>query len=149
MKTLLLILSFLSIAWTASSQSANAVISDYLHLKDVLVASDPVKAGEAAAKLSASVASAGDFKQKPALEKQLKTLAALKDLEKQRAAFAPLSELVYAYAQNAPHTDPLYYQYCPMKKSHWLSAESEIRNPYYGSKMLACGSVKETLPKQK
>jgi hypothetical protein len=27
----------------------------------------------------------------------------------------------------------------------WLSNEKEIKNPYFGSMMLKCGSVKETI----
>ena len=30
-------------------------------------------------------------------------------------------------------------------KASWLSAEKNIKNPYYGSSMLTCGSVKSEL----
>jgi hypothetical protein len=41
----------------------------------------------------------------------------------------------------------LYQQFCPMydKGSAWLSMEKEIRNPYYGSKMMACGKVQKEI----
>ena len=43
----------------------------------------------------------------------------------------------------------LYLEYCPMANGntggYWLSNEKEIRNPYFGDKMLKCGSVKETI----
>lgn len=43
----------------------------------------------------------------------------------------------------------LYKDFCPManngKGAIWLSEVKEIKNPYQGSKMLTCGSVKETL----
>jgi hypothetical protein len=29
--------------------------------------------------------------------------------------------------------------------ANWLSKESAVENPYYGSMMLTCGSVKETI----
>jgi len=32
-----------------------------------------------------------------------------------------------------------------MKDAYWLSNETAIKNPYYGSRMLTCGSVKDTL----
>lgn len=42
----------------------------------------------------------------------------------------------------------VYKQYCPMAFNNdgasWLSAESVIRNPYFGSKMLNCGKITET-----
>ena len=43
----------------------------------------------------------------------------------------------------------VYKQYCPMafegKGGYWLSNSKEVRNPYYGDKMLKCGSVQETI----
>lgn len=42
----------------------------------------------------------------------------------------------------------LYAEFCPMYAKNggmWLSAEKEIRNPFFGSKMLKCGSVKSTI----
>jgi len=31
------------------------------------------------------------------------------------------------------------------KGANWLSKEPAIQNPYYGNKMLTCGSVTETI----
>jgi hypothetical protein len=31
------------------------------------------------------------------------------------------------------------------KGSAWLSTTKEVKNPYYGSKMLKCGSVKKQI----
>jgi Cu(I)/Ag(I) efflux system membrane fusion protein len=43
----------------------------------------------------------------------------------------------------------IYHQYCPMAFNdaggYWLSSSSDIKNPYYGKKMLTCGEVKDTL----
>jgi len=41
----------------------------------------------------------------------------------------------------------LYQQFCPMYDggSAWLSMNEEIRNPYYGSKMLKCGKVQKEI----
>ena len=42
-----------------------------------------------------------------------------------------------------------YYDYCPMafnnKGGYWLAKEDKIQNPYFGDKMLTCGSVEEKL----
>jgi hypothetical protein len=39
----------------------------------------------------------------------------------------------------------IYKQYCPMAFSntgaYWLSESKEIRNPYFGDKMLKCGRI--------
>ncbi|MNG29248.1 hypothetical protein D3C84_1146450 [compost metagenome] len=43
----------------------------------------------------------------------------------------------------------LYVHYCPMafdnKGAVWISTTKEVRNPYFGEKMLKCGEVKETI----
>jgi len=39
----------------------------------------------------------------------------------------------------------LYEDYCPMKKMSWLSESKEIKNPFYGSKMLSCGKVQKQI----
>jgi len=41
----------------------------------------------------------------------------------------------------------VYEMYCPMVKATWLSNHSEIRNPYFGSKMLHCGKVTREIKK--
>lgn len=47
-------------------------------------------------------------------------------------------------------TDKVVYQdFCPMannnKGANWLSEVKEIKNPYFGSKMLKCGSIKKQI----
>jgi len=71
-----------------------------------------------------------------------------KELEHQRKHFMQFSNNMYALVFNfkANETEA-YLQYCPMKKASWLSDSKDIRNPYYGDKMLDCGSVKATLKK--
>ncbi len=69
-----------------------------------------------------------------------------KDLKLQREKFATLSTNMFALAKTVKlSADPVYQQYCPMKKASWLSDNKAIKNPYYGSAMLTCGSVKQTL----
>jgi len=71
-----------------------------------------------------------------------------KDIDHQREHFANFSTNFFKLARAVKLTDkPIYYAYCPMKKSYWLSAEVAIKNPYYGSQMLTCGKVTETLNK--
>ena len=72
------------------------------------------------------------------------------DLAHQRDHFVKLSSNMYSlvFGFKANETDA-YLQYCPMKKASWLSKNKEIRNPYFGKKMLDCGSVKATLKKNK
>ena len=81
-----------------------------------------------------------------ALLKDAAQIAESKDMRHQREHFAGFSTNMYALAKAVKlTTDPVYYTYCPMKKAHWLSSESIIKNPYFGNAMLTCGTVEETL----
>ncbi len=81
-----------------------------------------------------------------ALVKDAGVISDSKDLKKQREVFANFSTNMYALAKSLKLTaEPIYYQYCPMKKAYWLSSDKTIKNPYYGSAMLTCGKVTETI----
>ena len=76
-------------------------------------------------------------------------IADTKDASHQRDHFMPLSENMYALIKVSKNETEAYYQHCPManegKGANWLSIESEIKNPYYGSEMLKCGRVVEVI----
>lgn len=73
-------------------------------------------------------------------------IAKNKSVEKQREQLNTLSVSLFETLKAMDiNEDPVYYQYCPMKKAYWLSEEKQVKNPYYGKMMLTCGSVKETL----
>ena len=44
---------------------------------------------------------------------------------------------------------PLYTAFCPMafdnKGGQWIQSDKKVSNPYYGSMMLRCGSIKEKI----
>ena len=68
------------------------------------------------------------------------------NISHQREHFASLSTNMFALAKVLPLSDqPVYQEYCPMKKTYWLSSEAAIKNPYFGSTMLTCGTVTATL----
>jgi len=145
---------------TIKSQQLNAVIESYFSVKDALVKSDAnasmqkaivlVKAIRAVemTKLSAEEHTTW-MKVRNELEQNAQRIAGSKDVAKQRTTFALLSENMYDLAKSSKQDKPIYYQHCPMynngKGAHWLSKESAVKNPYYGSKMMTCGSTKETL----
>lgn len=70
-------------------------------------------------------------------------------IDVQRIHFETISLAMYALVKVAKLKEPIYYQYCPMyndgKGATWLSRDIDIKNPYYGSQMLTCGKVLETL----
>lgn len=146
MNRILILLLFLGFSFISEAQT-NPILSNYLTLKDALVSSDVTKSSVAISEFSKSLNASDEFSQKKDLVKKTDAMVkAGSDQEKQRAAFAELSsDLWEAVKTQKWANQELFYQYCPMKKSYWLSTESVIKNPYYGSKMLACGSVKDTL----
>jgi Cu(I)/Ag(I) efflux system membrane fusion protein len=70
------------------------------------------------------------------------------DVSKMRESFKGISDHLIMAAKRQGVEQTLYVQYCPMAKASWLSSNEEIDNPYYGSKMPKCGTVKETLEAQ-
>ncbi len=72
-----------------------------------------------------------------------------KDIEKQRKVFTALSDHLYELLKVSKQPETIYYQHCPMynngKGADWLSKESTIKNPYYGSQMLTCGNTVESI----
>ncbi|GGF03991.1 hypothetical protein GCM10011518_11470 [Flavobacterium limi] len=79
------------------------------------------------------------------LAAQSGAIATTKGIDKQRESFKELSKKLYELMKTAKGTVPVYYQYCPMADANWLSKESTIKNPYYGSQMLSCGKTVETI----
>lgn len=126
------------------------LLKQYYQMKDALVAGNSADASIAANNFIKSANSAdnkiiseGNVQ---ALVKDASKIAEVKDLGKQRQAFSSLSDNMITLAKSTKLTDqPIYQQYCPMKKASWLSSEKTIKNPYYGSSMLTCGKVTETI----
>lgn len=138
----------------------NSVFDAYFSLKDALVKSDAKAASENSAKLVSTIKavnmselSADEHSVWMNVMKELTSvaehLAKSKDIEHQRTGFATLSDKIYELMKVSEMEAPVYYQHCPMyndgKGANWLSKESIIKNPYYGSQMLSCGKTIETL----
>ncbi len=132
------------------NNGTNAVLESYYSLKNALVAGDATVANAKAIELTKSIESADNKtisdKEKAELLKHSSMVSKTKDIKAQRAHFAPLSTAMISLAKSGKLSpDPIYVQYCPMKKSSWLSSEKPVKNPYYGSTMLTCGKVTETI----
>jgi hypothetical protein len=137
------------------------VFKDYVELKEAFVSSDASKVkseakktretlGKVDMKLVSGPAHNDWMVYQGELQAGLDKIASSSDIEDQRETFSKVSYSLYktikAYglAENTA-----YYEFCPMafnnKGAYWLSDNSKIRNPYFGDKMLTCGSVEETL----
>lgn len=132
-----------------SKEQAQKILKAYLEVKNALVKTDGDAASAAAAKLVASLDnSKGEEIEKIRLDAE--HIAKTKDSSHQRDHFETLSNNVYNVVKaTGANESTVYRQYCPMamnnKGAYWLSSEKEVMNPYFGDKMLKCGSVKETI----
>ena len=133
------------------------LLDPYLKFKDALVATDAKAAAHDASVFSTSLKkvdmtlldnSAHENwmplynEMKQAIESALAT----NNVEVQRKSFSVISNS-YFLAINKFSISGLnsYYQYCPMafsnKGGYWISKDKEIRNPYFGTKMMRCGET--------
>ncbi|WKK75722.1 DUF3347 domain-containing protein [Marivirga salinae] len=129
-----------------SSEQLKSILSSYFSVKDALVKTDAAEAKSALAKLLGNIAS--ELEQMKSLTKQMHEK---EDVEEIRSDFDDLSQQVYDLVkENSDNKEQtVYKQFCPMafnnEGAFWLSDKEEIRNPYFGDKMLKCGKVQEEL----
>lgn len=140
------------------------VVSQYLLLKDAFVDSNEQDV-EAAAKKTLEVLNKVDMTllkgdahnkwmklQKP-IKDNLNGIIQMKGIEMKRSHFSivsdKLSEAINQFGVHSTETSALYLEFCPMafdnKGAFWISGDKEIRNPYFGDKMLSCGEVKQII----
>lgn len=133
----------------------------YLNIKDALVESDLAAVTSAAAgfgdafnaidPVALDGLDRGDWERLSVdIGEHGKSIAAATDLETARQQFSLLSPaMAEAIKRFNVNDEALYVQYCPMAFGNvgatWISANEEIRNPYFGDKMLTCGKVQEEL----
>ena len=134
----------------SSQRQLSQLLSSYYNIKNALVTGDANSAASNA-DLFLKTANTIDFKvmsegNVQILSKDAGKISSTKDLKKQREYFVDLSSNIATVAKTLKlGNQPIYLQFCPMKKAAWLSSDKQIRNPYYGSSMLTCGEVTETL----
>jgi hypothetical protein len=80
----------------------------------------------------------------PAIASAAGQLKRTSSLDSARVAFGGLSEALVAYIDgNKLKLDPrIHVAFCPMVLKPWLQAGTVVANPYYGSRMPNCGSIK-------
>jgi hypothetical protein len=141
--------------------SSGELVSAYLAIKNSLVSSNNSEAAAGAKSLSAALekldASSFTADQKKTVDEikaDLKEHAdhienKSADLAHQREHFDMLSRNMIDLVKITGTNTKLYLDFCPMfndnKGASWLSESKEIRNPYYGDKMMKCGVVKEEI----
>ena len=143
------------------SQSASAIIDNYLALKDALVKDDSKNAASFGKKLFDAFAKFDISAQAKQQQKELTEIIEdasehaehisenSKDIGHQREHFEILSKDIKDLVVITGSDRILFQSFCPMynnnKGGAWLSNSKEIKNPYFGSKMLKCGSVQQEI----
>lgn len=145
---------------TQETNQLTAVFDSYFSLKDALVKTDGTIASAKAKDLQTAINAVKMeklsmdvhtvwMKVLNVLKEDAEHINSSKDMAHQRDHFMSLSENMYALIKMVKPSETVYYQFCPMandgKGANWLSKESAIKNPYYGSQMLTCGKIIEAI----
>lgn len=139
--------------------SAEAILTDYFNLKDALVNDDNDKAKELGNTLAESLKAFDASNYSSNEQSELRDIIedatehaehiSESDINHQREHFKILSKDVTDMVAITGTDKKLYEQFCPMYNNNeggaWLSMNEEIRNPYFGSKMLKCGKVQREI----
>lgn len=139
--------------------SIDPIIRDYLILKNALVADNDQAVAKAGKQLFTTLRNV-NMKAIPA-DKHKEYMDIAEDakenaehignnagkIDHQREHMASLSNDIADLIAAFGTTQKLYQDHCPMyndgKGAIWISEKKAIKNPYYGDKMLTCGSVKK------
>ena len=127
---------------SAAGELSRAVIEPYLNA-DAALASDRIEGVVVnAVEISAAARELGPSAR--AIDAAAVRLASAKDVGEAREHFGTLSEAIDSYMANQRLVPPtgVRVAFCPMAMRPWLQHDGAIRNPYYGSQMLTCGSFR-------
>ncbi|HEY9170580.1 MAG TPA: DUF3347 domain-containing protein [Lutibacter sp.] len=144
---------------TQKSGLTTAIIDGYLVLKNALVNEDSKKAAEGGKMMLTAFS---NFEMTKLTETQhakyMEIAESAKEhaehivknpIDHQREHFEDLSKDVNDIISLVGTDKTLYQDFCPMasnnKGAMWLSEIKEIQNPYFGSKMMKCGSVQKQI----
>ena len=150
--------AILSETTALQNDGAKQVVADYMTLKDALVATDEGAAAKAGKKLETTLKGFNVGSYTSEQQKELKDIIesatehaehiGRSDIAHQREHFEMLSEDVMDMVEITGTDKTLFQQFCPMYGDDggaWLSFEKNIKNPYFGSKMMTCGKVQKEI----
>lgn len=137
-------------AQSKSDTQVSKLYQNYIAIKSALASDDADKASKAASEFI-KTASTVDYKlvsegNLNILRKDATLISEARNIATQRETFYNLSDNMIALTKEFKlSANPVFVQYCPMADGSWLSDEKKIVNPYYGSSMLSCGTVKSEI----
>ncbi|MGL2986384.1 DUF3347 domain-containing protein [Flavobacterium sp. RSSA_27] len=142
-----------------SNVNIEGIVSAYLNLKNKLVNDDASSAAENAKLLITAINTFGTKDLDANQKKNFMDIAEdakehaehigdnAGEIAHQREHFVLLSKDINDMIKLFGTKQKLYQDFCPMadnnKGAIWISETKDIKNPYFGSDMLTCGSIKE------
>ncbi|MFV7234772.1 DUF3347 domain-containing protein [Flavobacterium sp. ZB4R12] len=146
---------------THTQFSIDEIINNYLKVKNALTKDDTQNAGNAGKVLYATFNAINPSAIEAKLKKEYLDIADdakehaehigdnAGKIDHQREHFAMLSEDINDLIKVFGTKQKLFQDSCPMydngKGAIWISETKDIKNPYYGNKMMGCGTVKKEL----
>lgn len=119
---------------------------NYLEIKMALTNNDANRVKDVAREMAESFSA-----EREAMKSIARKMADTDDIEKQRKLFADFTEMAGPMFEEALSKGTIYKKFCPMafnnKGAFWYADVEEITNPYFGDKMLNCGSVEKIIKK--
>jgi len=123
-----------------------AAYQQYTKIQAALASDNPQDAKDEAKRMITNLAQNEASK---TLLAPTKEIANSDDINVQREAFSELTSKMGGLLDGALASGEVYKLYCPMafegKGDYWYANSKEIKNPYFGAKMLNCGRVEETV----
>lgn len=147
----------------AFNQKFASFLETYYHLKDALVLTNDTLATSYARQISLQADSINLSELNAdssivamakanieSIAAEAKGLVGEKGIEPKRKSFQMISDNMYDLLRTVRYDrEVVYHQFCPMAfndaGAYWLSKSDDIKNPYFGKKMLSCGEVKDSL----
>jgi hypothetical protein len=127
-------------------QATATVYNHYIAIKTALVQTDAELAQDHAKQM---IAGLENEEANSEIVIAARKIATSTDVNVQREAFSELTKSMGAILEGALKSGEIYMQYCPMafegKGDFWYSNSKQIRNPYFGDKMLKCGRIEATI----
>jgi hypothetical protein len=145
--------------------SFNKLLGSYFALKDAFVASDTGRINAASREIlmrSDSLQvneirgdSTGAIKETArsfttTISSSAVAIAGENNIEGKRRELNMITDALWSLTRTVKFDgQKIYYQFCPMafnnQGAYWLNNSREIRNPYFGSKMLTCGETADSV----
>ena len=139
------------------SSQTKQILADYMAVKDALVNDDENAAQKVGGQLETALSSFNVSSYTAEQQAELNDIIedakehaehiSKSEIDHQREHFKMLSKDMLDMVAITGAGETVYELFCPMydKGSSWLSMSKDIKNPFYGSKMLTCGSVKKQI----